>query len=142
MWHHLTDGWYILHFVCTPDEAGATQQATEDFLTDLDSVVAQQIDSRFKEIMLKKKGNGTVAPGRSVSLLILRRLLWRLYNLCLLFLRTHTLTHTHTHTHTQRRGGLGAPFSELYERERETDRQTDRQRRWVGGQRTRSSELY
>ena len=43
--------------MCTPEEAAATQQATDDFLSDLDSVVAQQIDSRFKEIMLKKKGN-------------------------------------------------------------------------------------
>nr|KAG5688172.1 hypothetical protein BaRGS_001966 [Batillaria attramentaria] len=34
----------------------AAQQAAEDFLSDLDSVVAQQIDDRFKEIMLKKKG--------------------------------------------------------------------------------------
>ena len=58
----LSDWWLVLHFVCTPDEATAAQQATEDFLTDLDSVVAQQIDSRFKEIMLKKKGNRTVAP--------------------------------------------------------------------------------
>ncbi|XP_076452689.1 uncharacterized protein LOC143288226 [Babylonia areolata] len=48
----------------TDDEARATQ-TTEDFLSDLDSVVVQQIDSRFKEIMLQKKG--TTAPPTSLS---------------------------------------------------------------------------
>ena len=45
----------LMIFLCTPDDARPTQ-ATEDFLSDLDSAVAQQIDTRFKEIMLKKKG--------------------------------------------------------------------------------------
>ncbi|KAK7467943.1 hypothetical protein BaRGS_00036829, partial [Batillaria attramentaria] len=45
-------GDYILLYI---SDDVAAQQAAEDFLSDLDSVVAQQIDDRFKEIMLKKK---------------------------------------------------------------------------------------
>ncbi|KAL8559865.1 hypothetical protein ACOMHN_016911 [Nucella lapillus] len=60
--HHITGSAEIYtDATLTDDEARATHSA-EDFLGDLDSVVAQQIDSRFKEIMLKKKGTTTPPP--------------------------------------------------------------------------------
>ncbi|KAK7087150.1 ELKS/Rab6-interacting/CAST family member 1-like [Littorina saxatilis] len=46
----------------TDDDFAYLQPATEDFLSDLDSVVAQQIDSRFKEIMLRKRVSPSPVP--------------------------------------------------------------------------------